>query len=106
MLGEGTVVLWLDGLVERLAGIAAGAGSQWDVAEAHFAAALRQAEELPVVPEQPETRLWLSRMLLARGGAGDRERALGLLAEARAGYAQIGMPKHVEIADGMLKEAS
>jgi TolB-like protein/Tfp pilus assembly protein PilF len=106
LLSEGTVVLWCDGLVEKLAGIAAAAGSQWDAADAHFESALRQAEELPVVPEQPETRLWLSRMLLARGGTGDRERARQLLAEARAGYEEIGMPRHVEMVDVLAKEAS
>lgn len=56
--------------------------------------------------EQPEVRRWYARMLLDRGGPGDRERARTLLAEARTAYAQIGMPKHIEMANQMLKDAS
>jgi len=36
---------------------------------------------------------------------GDRERARRLLSEARAAHEEIGMPKHVEIADALLKAA-
>jgi hypothetical protein len=43
-------------LLERIAGMAAAAGAQWDVAEAHFATALYQAERLPHRPEQAHTR--------------------------------------------------
>lgn len=45
-------------------------------------------------------------MLLDRDGPGDRERARTLLAEARAAYEKIGMPKHVAALDALLTEAS
>jgi hypothetical protein len=45
-------------------------------------------------------------MLLDRDAPGDRERARTLLAEARAAYETIGMPKHVAMVDAMLKGAS
>jgi len=45
-------------------------------------------------------------MLLDRGGPGDREKARALLTQARSGYEKVGMPKHVEMADRMLKGIS
>ena len=53
---------------------------------------------------QPETRRWYAWMLLDRDGPGDREKARTLLSEAIAMYRQIGMPKHVEMAETMLRE--
>ena len=41
-------------LLDTLAGIAAGCGGKWAEAEEHFRTALRRAEELPHVIEQPE----------------------------------------------------
>ncbi len=43
-------------LVDTVAGIAAGAGQQWDKAEEHFRKAIRRTEELPHIIEQPEAR--------------------------------------------------
>ena len=62
---------------------------------------------------QPEARRWYARMLLdraqtgARSGdaSGDRETACRLLTEAIEMYRRLGMPKHVEMADAMLREA-
>ena len=62
------------------------------------------AEELPQRLEQPEVRRWYARMLIDRDAPGDREKARQLLEEAIAMYRQIGMPKHVEMAEGMLGE--
>ncbi len=93
-------------LLESVAGIAAACGEQWDVAERHFETALRQAHELPHVIEQPEVRRWWAWMLLEREAAGDRERARELLSEAITMYRDIGMPKHLEIAEGMLARAA
>ena len=90
------------GLFHTVAGMAAAAGGQWDKAEEHYQTALRQAHELPVVMEQLEVRRWYARMLIDRDGPGDREKARELLTEAIAMYRQIGMPKHVEMAEGLL----
>jgi hypothetical protein len=71
-----------EGLVERFGGMAAAAGREWALAERHFEAALALADDLPLVPEQTLVRYWYGRALLDRAGAGDRERARELLAEA------------------------
>jgi tetratricopeptide (TPR) repeat protein len=92
-------------LLDTLAGIAAGAGENWVQAEEHFRTALRRAEELPHVIEQPEARRFYARMLLDRSAPGDRETARKLLTEAIEMYRRIGMPKHVEMAEAMLREA-
>ncbi len=98
-------------LVQTVAGIAAAAGSLWEKAEEHYQTALRQAHELPLKIEQPEVRRWYARMLIDRAqtGArpgdalGDRDKAFRLLTEAVAMYTKIGMPKHVEMAEELLR---
>jgi hypothetical protein len=57
-----------------------------------------------VVIQQPEVRRWYARMLIDRDGPGDRDKARQLLTEAIAMYRQIGMPKHVEMAETILAE--
>jgi class 3 adenylate cyclase/tetratricopeptide (TPR) repeat protein len=96
---------WTHGLNQTTAGIAAACGRQWEKAEEHYETALRQAHELPVVMEQPEVRRWYARMLIDRDGPGDRDKGGALLAEAIAMYREIGMPKHVEMAEALLAEA-
>ena len=91
-------------LLEAVAGMAAAAGGQWEKAEEHFETALRQAHELPNKMEQPEVRRWYARMLIDRDGPGDRDKAFRLLTEAIAMYREIGMPKHVEMAEKLLGE--
>jgi tetratricopeptide (TPR) repeat protein len=85
-------------LLERIAGIGAAAGREWDAAEEHFRTALRQAEELPFPIEAAETRRWYAWMLLDRNGAGDADRARSLVDEAIPIYHSIGMPRHEELA--------
>ncbi len=92
-------------LLDTLAGIAAGAGSNWAKSEEHFQTALRRAEELPHIIEQPEARRWYASMLLDRNAPGDLERARTLLTEAIEMYRRIGMPKHVEMAETLLAKA-
>jgi tetratricopeptide (TPR) repeat protein len=99
LLDEGGV-----GLLQTVAGIAAACGGQWEKAEEHYQTALRQAHELPNLIGQPEVRRWYARMLIDRHGPGDREKARELLTEAIAMYRQIGMPKHVEMAEALLGE--
>ncbi len=93
-------------LIETSAAIAAACGERWDVAEQHFETALRQAHDIPALVPQPEVRRWHAWMLLNRDEPGDRERARELLNEAIAMYREIGMPKHLEIAEAMLAEAA
>lgn len=102
-LETGTVVgNYHDGrLIERVAGIAAAAGADWDRTEEHYSAALAQAAELPHALEQLHTRLWYARMLLDRRRPGDQSRAAQLLAEAANGYRDLGMPRHREMAAGI-----
>ena len=100
------VVVGLDGrLLQARAGMAAAAGERWDAAEGHYLTALRQAEELPNPIEQAEVRRFHARMLLDRDGPGDRGRAQDLLKTAVESYRGIGMPKHAEMAESLLREA-
>ena len=87
------------GLTERIAGIAASAGRDFDEAERWFLQSLKRAQDAPVVYEQPQVRYWYARMLLDRDEPGDREKARGLLTEAIAHH---GMPKHLEMAEELL----
>jgi hypothetical protein len=43
-------------------------------------------------------------MLIDRNGPGDRDKARQFLTEAIAMYRRIGMPKHVEMAEALLRE--
>jgi DNA-binding SARP family transcriptional activator len=86
-------------LPERAAGIAAAAGRRWDRAEVHFRTALRQAAELPHLPEAAHTRRFFAVMLLERDDAGDKAEAATLIAEARDLYRTMGMPKHAALLD-------
>lgn len=71
-------------------------------AEEHCQTALRQAHDLPNLIQQPEVRRWYARMLIDRNAPGDRDKARQLLTEAIAMYRDIGMPKHLEMAQELL----
>ena len=43
-------------------------------------------------------------MLIDRAATGDRDKARELLTEAIAMYGEIGMPKHMEMAEALLRE--
>jgi DNA-binding SARP family transcriptional activator len=88
-------------LPERAAGIAAAAGGRWDAAEAHFRTALRQAAELPHLPEAAHTRRFCAAMLLERGAPDDKVEAAALIAEARDLYHRMGMPRHAAMLDAL-----
>ena len=92
------------GLLQAVAGIAAAAGGKWEKSVEHYEAALRLAYDLPFKMEQPEVRRWYARMLIDRDGQGDRHQARELLTEAIAMYREIGMPKHVEMAEALLRD--
>ena len=104
-LDRGTMIAIGLQLWEMIAGIAAGAGEQWDVAQPHFETAMRQAHGVPHRTAQPEVRRWYAQMLLDRNGSGDRDKARTLLGEAVEMYQTIGMPRHLEMAKELLKSA-
>lgn len=79
------------GSTDRLLGSLATVMGKWDVAQAHFEAAL-------VMDSQTGWRVWLAHsryryalMLHSRGAAGDAQRAQTLLAEALADSTALGM---------------
>jgi class 3 adenylate cyclase/tetratricopeptide (TPR) repeat protein len=92
-----------DRLLETAAGISAAAGRRWDKAEEHYQTALQQAHDLPHRLEQPEVRRFYATMLLERNGPGDGAKAQELLSDAVAMYRELGMPKHVDMAQALLR---
>lgn len=91
-------------LYERSAGIAAAAGEQWDLADAHFQTALRQAAELPHPIEAAHTGRWYGRMLVERGRDADRERAAAVLAAAVDTYDRLCIVRHRDLTAALLRE--
>jgi class 3 adenylate cyclase/tetratricopeptide (TPR) repeat protein len=89
-------------LCQRAAGIAAMAGQRFDTAEEHFRTALRQAAELPHRPEEAHTRRWYGQMLVERNRPGDRQQAEKVLHQALKDYRRMGMPRHCDLAAGLL----
>jgi len=91
-------------LLQAVAGVAAAAGGHWETAEDHFRRGLDLAEALPHRLDQADIRRLYARMLADRDGAGDRALACRLLAEAAALYGEIGMPRHLDLAQTMLAD--
>ena len=85
---------WDARLLETLAGIAAAAECDWDVAERHFVTAMDVAERMPHLIEQADVRRFFAQMQIDRGAPGDLDRARELLTEAVDRYHQLGMPMH------------
>ena len=103
LVNTGAVVLWpIFRFTQTVAGIAASSARQWEAAEDHFHFALKQAESIPHVLEQAEIRRFHAMMLMDRAARGDREKARELLGEALETYAQIGMPRHIEMTQALL----
>ena len=102
-LSHGVVISTNSRLWQMIAGIAAACGQHWDTAQEHYEIALKQAHDLPHKIAQPEVRRWYAQMLLNRNAPGDRDKARTLLGEAIDQYRTIGMPKHLAMAEGMLK---
>lgn len=91
-------------LLQAVAGLAAAAAERWDTAEDHFRRGLELAEALPHRLDQADIRRMYARMLTERDGAGDREIARRLLAEAAALYGEIGMPRHLRLVQALLAD--
>jgi hypothetical protein len=103
LLDTGAVVLWpIFRFTHTVAGMAATAAHQWEAAEDHFQTALHHAEAIPHRLEQAEIGRFHAMMLIDRGARGDRERARGMLGQAKETYEQIGMRAHREITQTLL----
>jgi hypothetical protein len=99
----GAVVFWPNSrFMHAIAGVAAAAARQWEAAEEHFQVAMQQAESFPYRLEQAEIRRFHAMMLMDRAAPGDREKAQTLVREALESYTQIGMPRHIGIAQALL----
>jgi tetratricopeptide (TPR) repeat protein len=107
LLDTGAVALWpIFRLTHTIAGVAAAAARQWRAAEDHFGIALQHAEAFPQRLEQAEIRRFHAMMLIDRAAPSDREKAQTLLSEALADYTFIGMPRHIEMTQALLGQAS
>ncbi len=79
------------GSVSRYLGLLAATTSMWTEAAGHFEAALEMNAEMGLRTWLAHTQYDYAHMLLARDGAGDRERADGLLDSARSLSQELGM---------------
>ena len=93
------------GSVSRYLGMLAATLERWDDAAGHFEDALAMNERMGARPWLAHTQHDYARMLLARDGPGDRERAQELLDQALATYRDLGMESYAASA-GALLEAS
>jgi len=91
-------------LLQAVAGVAAAAGGRWETAEEHFRQGLDLAEALPHRLDQADIRRLYALMLTERDGPGDRGLARQLLVEAAARYGEIGMPRHLRLAQTLLAD--
>jgi hypothetical protein len=104
LVGSGAVVLWpILRFTQTIAGVAAAAAQQWEAAEEHFQIAMQQAKSFPNLLEQAEIRRFHAMMLIDRAAPGDREKAQTLVREALESYTQIGMPRHIEMTQRLLR---
>jgi tetratricopeptide (TPR) repeat protein len=105
LTGTGAVSLWpISRLTQTAVGVAAAAAHDWEAAEEHFQIAMQQAEAFPQHLEQAEIRRFHAMMLMDRAAPSDREKAQMLLKEALESYTQIGMPRHVEMTQSLLRQ--
>jgi len=79
------------GSAARYLGLLAGATSRWEDSESHFERALAMNAEMGSPPWLAHCQHDYAAILVARDAPGDRERASGLIAEARATYRRLGM---------------
>jgi len=86
----------ISGSVSCYLGLLAATLARWDEAAAHFEAALAMNERMEFRPWHAHTQHDFARTLLARNAAGDRERALELIADARSTYRGLEMESWAE----------
>jgi class 3 adenylate cyclase/tetratricopeptide (TPR) repeat protein len=87
------------------AGLAAVTARRWEEAERHFGIAREVAEQMGNRVELADLCRLHARMLLDRGGAGDHERASGMLQEALSAYRTFGMPAYAAEAERLQRLA-
>ena len=90
------------GSVSHYLGLLAATMSRWEEAAGHFEYALDMNARLGAKPYLAHTQHDYAGMLIDRDAPGDRDKAFRLLTEAIAVYREIGMPKHVEMAETSL----
>jgi tetratricopeptide (TPR) repeat protein len=90
LMRQGMMVTSGQGLAAKVAGIAAAARGDREVAERHFETALRQADELPYHTEQAEVRRWYAWALERFGRQHDRARVEALRAASAAKFQALG----------------
>jgi predicted ATPase/DNA-binding SARP family transcriptional activator len=88
VIGFGVVCL---GAADRYLALLASVLQRWEVAEAHFEAALAMNTRMHALPWLAHTQFDYAVMLLRRGGAERRLRASALLDEAQRHAADVGM---------------
>lgn len=93
VIGNGIVC---DGSAARPLGMLAATLERWHEAEELFEEALAMNTRIGARPYVGRTQADWARMLLGRGGPGDRERALKLLDEALTIFQEIGMKWDIE----------
>ncbi len=93
VIGNGIIC---DGSAARPLGMLAATLERWDEAEELFQEALEMNTRIGARPYVGRTQSDHARMLLARGGPGDKERAIRLLSEALDIFQEIGMKWDVE----------
>jgi hypothetical protein len=100
----GAVVLWpIFRFTQTVLGIGSAAARRWEAAETHFQTALQQAETIPHLLEQAEIHHFHAMMLKDRGAPGDRGRVHTLLTQGLESYQRIGMSRHIDLAQALLK---
>jgi hypothetical protein len=105
LVSLGAVSLWpIARFTQTVAGAAAAAAGQWDAAEEHFRIAFEQAESFPNFLEKAEICRFRAMMLKDRAAPSDHTRARALLFHALETYTYIGMPRHIEMTQGLLDE--
>ena len=80
------------GSVARHLGLLAATMERFDEAEGHFEHALEVNARIGARPWLAYTQQDYARMLVARNGSGDAERAETLVRQARTGFDELGMP--------------
>jgi len=102
---RGARVLYGSRLVEVIAGVSAAAGSDWDAAGEHFERALAEARRTHNQLEEADAFRFRAMMLIDRGADQDRQKAREDLETAQELYRLIGMPRHIELARGLLNSS-
>jgi AAA ATPase domain len=92
------------GSIARYLGLLATMSQSWDEAELHFEDALVANARMGARPWLVHTEHDYARMLHARDGQGDRERAQALLEAARNSYHQLGMDNYAAAATALAEE--